>query len=680
MNISLDNMDLDEVEASIRRCEEFLAANDQDYSIFSQKQSSYNQDIALNVSSSTIKDQLNINRSKITQNGITSQITQENITILNKVNVVQQNFPAKIQYSKDSEKTLVKAAVQKPQVQEIQKNKRKQRTPDIKIKQSQISASAKQSAAKKPNVVKVKNEQQEISRSEPTITMYEQPQVFKTQSEQMIYRAKSKSRPSTPIRSIKTVQKIEQLKKEQEKNQMKECTFTPQISSYGRQKSTSVEDTTNRLYLQQQQILQQREQHKYDIQREKFKDCTFTPKINQYHITKSSSQPVEDRLMSEKIQNERRKQQLFEQKELEESSYLNQNTITESHKKRRDMLATRHQQRAMTQSQQRFAQINNEEIECIFRPSINKKSALIVAEQYGDFNERSKIWQNKAQDRFKSTQDQVLQECSFTPIINHSNAIRQNMDFNQAQISQAHDRLYRDAVIRKNMKNSQDRTNDNVINDEDCTFTPTINKVSEQICEQTRNYTMQDDAVTLMYKKQQKIQQLKDNIQEEEDYELVFQPKINKSSQLMQPHYDFQNTNILMAQIEEERQMKNIMLNNKKRELEFEQVEQHMLKSPVRTNLNTQIYEPQQVQGLDSFMSRVNKQKQKEQDQQEVEDKVFGYGQKWSSKPTLIQEFSLSQHTQKAKNHQFVQSVQKVDKTTDQKMRDIVGAILRSEI
>ncbi|CAL6107327.1 Conserved_hypothetical protein [Hexamita inflata] len=662
------DINLDEVEASIKRCEDFISNNEFNMDQLRQQLQIPQNDICYEEDS---PESVNEDEDSFDKQQTAIRLSTNNLNLSQnapfKKQPVSQNKPqTKLQQQTKNFIPPKQQTVNQQQV--IQKQQRQQK---IETQQKQKSVSPSLSPFKRyedqnpppaPKPVQTPQVQQEQSQklSQPSsvnrfVKQMDKQEVDKVQRNFVV--SDPQQSRLMQQKSNKTERKLNELKIQQQERDMKECTFTPQINQKSRLMATQhrVDDYES--------TLQKREQMRLDKQREEYQECTFKPQINDKSKIiverKYGDQSVIERASSTKQEKQKKIQEQFAlTHKIEEDP---------NYKQFRDTLAmrsvmkydpnmasvdvfTRLNKTPIRRKQEIYTQIEEEQTrECIFTPKINTRSKSI-ANEIGTFEERTKLFNLKKQENVQKIQQEHDKDMIFRPITN------------QQKVAQATPEIFE-------RLHSEKRKTIQVFQDEE-TFKPTINQYSLDL---TKNRpSIQENALTYKKEQDQRLEQHRQAMIKEREKECTFQPQITKSNQTTMPHYKFDQVDEMMAQIKSEKEYKDIKLANQKRSFEYEKELKHLTEKPEIGTIDKSIYNKVEVKGYQNVIQRKELIEKLENEQKEREDYVFGLKNK-SKMPTVPKPFNLTERIENKANEQ--KSMKK-----NVGMKQIVDAILKVEV
>lgn len=158
--------------------------------------------------------------------------------------------------------------------------------------------------------------------------------------------------------------------------------------------------------------------------------------------------------------------------------------------------------------------------------------------------------------------------------------------------------------------------------------------------------------------------------------ECTFQPRINAISRAATPHYDFANPENLIGQITQEAELKNMRIQQQKRQNEYMEHQQIMDGKEKLGIIDPKIYDAVKPRGSEIMLSRTKHIQEQQAEQQLRIEQAFGTAKSQRILvPTLIQPFNLTQQKKKLEESQVTKK-----QSAYLSAKDIVATILRNDV
>ncbi|TNJ27933.1 hypothetical protein GMRT_12495 [Giardia muris] len=339
-----------------------------------------------------------------------------------------------------------------------------------------------------------------------------------------------------------------------------------------------------------------------------------------------------------------------------------------------------------------------EAIECSFAPRINPESTAIASRNTSlntSFIERQKYYAEKKTRHLQELERSTVENLTFHPQVRSNSAGRRASSAAPSSPSEggapkaAYERLYEQQIVKnRHLRNLQQEAEDT-----ECTFVPEINDHSRAI---GRRSTLGELYANSSVRHKREL--LTRALEEERYRECTFKPQVCPGS--ARGHYNMKNPAELIAQIELERKEKTLKLNMLRKKLEYNEVQTCSFKPEVNPTVPPTIYNgpsvpPEagkaagsEIRGLEKFMEKQELIRRRKDEQRQREEKVFGYGTSSTPRPpyTVPEPFNLSHSSVSTPRQERTPVRPSVDsectfrpRTSERRVKDLVAHILNND-
>lgn len=346
----------------------------------------------------------------------------------------------------------------------------------------------------------------------------------------------------------------------------------------------------------------------------------------------------------------------------------------------------------------RAAVDGGEAIECSFAPRINPESTAIASKNTSlntSFIERQKYYAEKKTRHLQELERSTVENLTFHPQVRSNSTGRRASSAatsspNEGGASKAaHERLYEQQIIKsRHLRALQQETED-----AECTFVPEINDHSRAI---GRRSTLGELYANNSVRHKREL--LTRALEEERYKECTFKPQVCAGN--TRGHYNMKNPAELIAQIELERKEKTLKLNMLRKKLEYNEVQSCSFKPEVNPAVPPAIYSgpavppeagkaaSSEIRGLDKYMEKQELIRRRKDEQRQREEKVFGYGSSNAPRPpyTVPEPFNLSHSSVSTPRQDRASTRTSVDsectfrpRTSERRVKDLVAHILSND-
>eukprot|EP00768_Dysnectes_brevis_P003986 gnl/Dysnectes_brevis/2829_a3454_1297.p1 GENE.gnl/Dysnectes_brevis/2829_a3454_1297~~gnl/Dysnectes_brevis/2829_a3454_1297.p1 ORF type:complete len:686 (+),score=190.42 gnl/Dysnectes_brevis/2829_a3454_1297:67-2124(+) len=478
----------------------------------------------------------------------------------------------------------------------------------------------------------------------------------------------------TRPRSARSAARIANIKRQRAEAEMQECTFKPKINKrpgHALRRQLRLED---RLFHEADRRRAERERQKALKDREVVGECTFRPKIN----IRSSQLASGQRPVSERVTElQRRKSDRMEHLRMTHTQGHPDMTFSPHISQTSRSLATRARRRrgedtlpvterlstSGTDSRRRIAAVAKQEeslaTECTFQPQISKTSRKLASQSglfqgpFTDFLSRQQAFEERRRREKEELQRQKDSACTFQPHTDAEEFLKKrSVAAEQSPASESPgrpshsrsssrslvDRLYHDDVAARE---SRQRQASEVV-DTECTFKPALNAATHSLAQPSDLEALHTDSRAQV--KREAARRKKD---QEFEREHTFKPQLSSGSLRANSRYNLHDPDALTARIELDRQRKQADLTRTRKELEFKEIEQctftptisRSRPRPAAAN-GTMV-----IKGMGRFMELQEMARRKDEEKRSRADRAFGRVSRSSGShaPYTIQEpFRLS--------------------------------------
>jgi len=260
------------------------------------------------------------------------------------------------------------------------------------------------------------------------------------------------------------------------------------------------------------------------------------------------------------------------------------------------------------------------------------------------FNERQELYQQRKREKEeqKLTKYSCEAKCTFRPEINFTSEILVEADPRRGNETEE------ERIERLSKKDPKKQEKIKQIRENEFkskyTYHPRINETSRTMA---RNHSVDDFA--MLEKQKTNREKLLVVAHEKEQKECTFQPQINQTH--TQSYYT-KDADILQR-IKEKEQDRLQKMEQKKRDIEYEEMKDCTFQPTIVQNVSVMQQEPAVVKGIGRHLELAERKKQLEKERKEREKQVFALAEKYDKREThdtVPQPFKLSYGKQKPKN------------------------------
>mmetsp|Transcript_28557 Transcript_28557/g.50753 ORF Transcript_28557/g.50753 Transcript_28557/m.50753 type:complete len:779 (+) Transcript_28557:58-2394(+) len=437
-----------------------------------------------------------------------------------------------------------------------------------------------------------------------------------------------------------TILKREQLKREQEEKQAKECSFKPKTNAYKSKTSTISEMPPNdRLYIDAEQRAQARDRRKREHDEQESAAYSFKPQVeaSTSALAQNSRPPIYMRLKEVQKEKNEHMQQL--RKEIEKNDphltfhpKLNPKSarMAEQRKKFEDVEDTDVVERLLLNAQVNLERKHRkeefwerEEVERYpFAPQLSVNAEINAGSvgyqgSYQSFMERQQAHLEKTRSKQKLLQSEAESDphCTFRPNIDkNSEYIVESMPHRIAETSEdKFQRMSKEEHVRREQLKAQieaDYYNK-------FKFEPKINPISKEL---GRSSTFNDLAYNKDGRKEKRLLVEAQAAMEELHYS--FQPKLVTSRKYANVESDYRQGEEILKTIEQRKLSKEEKLLTIKKEKEYEELKDCRFRPQVKEKTASS-NGPVVVNGLSRYLELRDLARRQEEEKREREEKVF---------------------------------------------------------